>query len=142
MSERKPFDSAFVWLRRDLRVDDNAALYHALKAARQVHCAFVFDTEILDPLPRADRRVEFIRDSLVGVDAELRALGASHGVDGCGLIVRHGRARDELPRLAGELHVQAVYANTTTSRRHWSATLSCAAGWRMRASRCTRARTM
>jgi deoxyribodipyrimidine photo-lyase len=111
MSERKPFDSALVWLRRDLRVDDNAALYHALKAARQVHCAFVFDTEILDPLPRQDRRVEFIRDSLVGVDAELRALGASHGVDGCGLIVRHGRARDELPRLAGELHVQAVYAN-------------------------------
>jgi deoxyribodipyrimidine photo-lyase len=111
MSERKPFDSALVWLRRDLRVDDHAALYHALKAARQVHCAFVFDTEILDLLPRQDRRVEFIRDSLVGVDAELRALGASHGVEGAGLIVRHGRARDELPRLAAELHVQAVYAN-------------------------------
>ena len=44
----------------------------------------------LDPLPRADRRVEFIRDSLVGVDAELKALGASHGVDGCGLLVLHG----------------------------------------------------
>lgn len=111
MSEGKAFDSALVWLRRDLRVDDHAALYHALKAARRVHCTFVFDTEILDPLPRADRRVEFIRDSLVGVDAELRALGASHGIDGCGLVVRHGRARDELPRLAAELHVQAVYAN-------------------------------
>jgi len=110
-AENKPFDSALVWLRRDLRVDDHAALHHALKAARRVHCAFVFDTEILDPLPRVDRRVEFIRDSLVGVDAELRTLGASHGIDGCGLIVRHGRARDELPRLAAELHVQAVYAN-------------------------------
>jgi deoxyribodipyrimidine photo-lyase len=42
-----------------------------------VWCAFVFDRDILDPLPRADRRVEFIRDSLVGVDAELRALGAA-----------------------------------------------------------------
>jgi deoxyribodipyrimidine photo-lyase len=111
MSGSKPFDSALVWLRRDLRVDDHAALYHALRAARQVHCAFVFDSEILDPLPRLDRRVEFIRDSLVGVDAELRALGASHGVEGGGLMVRHGRARDELPRLAAELHVQAVYAN-------------------------------
>jgi deoxyribodipyrimidine photo-lyase len=111
MSEGKPFDSALVWLRRDLRVDDHAALYHALKAARRVQCAFVFDSEILDPLPRADRRVEFIRDSLVGVDAELRALGASHGVEHCGLIVRHGRARDALPRLAAELHVQAVYTN-------------------------------
>ena len=62
-------------------------------------------------LPRADRRVEFIRDSLVGVDAELRALAASHGV-GAGLIVRHGRAADEIPR-AGRRScgVQAVYAN-------------------------------
>jgi deoxyribodipyrimidine photo-lyase len=111
MSGSKPFDSALVWLRRDLRVDDHAALYHALRAARQVHCAFVLDSEILGPLPRLDRRVEFIRDSLVGVDAELRALGASHGVEGGGLMVRHGRARDELPRLAAELHVQAVYAN-------------------------------
>ena len=62
--------AALVWLRRDLRLDDNAALYHALRSARQVWCAFVFDREILDPLPRADRRVEFIRDSLVGVDAD------------------------------------------------------------------------
>ena len=55
-----------MWFRRDLRDDDHAALYHALRAARQVWCAFVFDRDILDPLPRRDRRVEFIRDSLVG----------------------------------------------------------------------------
>ncbi|MBL8333678.1 MAG: deoxyribodipyrimidine photo-lyase, partial [Rubrivivax sp.] len=107
----KPLDRALVWLRRDLRVDDHAALHHALRSARQVWCAFVFDRDILDPLPRADRRVEFIRDSLVGVDAELRALGAAHGVDGCGLIVRHGRAAVELPALARELEVEAVYAS-------------------------------
>jgi deoxyribodipyrimidine photo-lyase len=35
----------------------------------QVHCVFVFDTDILDPLPREDRRVEFIRESLVELDA-------------------------------------------------------------------------
>ncbi len=104
-------DRALVWLRRDLRADDHAALYHALKSARRVWCAFVFDTEILDALPRADRRVEFIRDSLVGVDAELRALGASHGTEGVGLIVRHGRADVEIPTLALQLDVQAVFAN-------------------------------
>ena len=49
----KALDSALVWFRRDLRADDNAALFHALKAARQVRCAFVFDSEILDALPRA-----------------------------------------------------------------------------------------
>jgi deoxyribodipyrimidine photo-lyase len=98
-------------LRRDLRTDDHAALHHALKAARHVWCVFVFDRDILDPLPRADRRVEFIRDSLVGVDAELRALAAAHGVDGAGLIVRHGWAPAEIPALAASLGVQAVYAS-------------------------------
>jgi deoxyribodipyrimidine photo-lyase len=107
----RSFDRALVWLRRDLRADDHAALYHALRAARQVWCAFVFDRAILDPLPRADRRVEFIRDSLVGVDADLRALAASHGVEGAGLIVLHGWAADELPALAARLGVQAVFAN-------------------------------
>ncbi len=104
-------DHALVWLRRDLRVDDHAALYHALRAARHVWCCFVFDSAILGPLPRADRRVEFIRDSLVGVDAELRALAASHGVEGVALIVRHGDAAAEVVQLARELRVQAVYAN-------------------------------
>lgn len=98
-------------MRRDLRADDHAALYHALRAARQVWCCFVFDTPILDALPRADRRVEFIRDSLVGVDAELRALAASHGVEGAGLLVRHGDAREEVPRLAQALGAAAVFAN-------------------------------
>ncbi len=111
----KTLDKALVWLRRDLRADDHAALHHALRGARQVWCAFVFDQAILEPLQaagrRADRRVEFIRDSLVGVDAELRALGASHGVEGVGLIVRHGWAFEEIPTLAAELGVQAVYAN-------------------------------
>jgi deoxyribodipyrimidine photo-lyase len=107
----RELDAALVWLRRDLRTDDHAALYHALRSARRVCCAFVFDRAILDPLPRADRRVEFIRDSLVGVDAGLRALAASHGVEGAGLIVAHGDAADVLPRLAAALHVQAVYAS-------------------------------
>ncbi len=104
-------DRALVWLRRDLRADDNAALHHALAAARQVWCVFVFDTAILDPLPRADRRVEFIRDSLVDLDAQLRALAQAHGVADAGLLVRHGDAKLLLPALARQLGVQAVYAS-------------------------------
>ena len=117
----KPLDRALVWLRRDLRIDDHAALHHALRSARQVWCCFVFDRDILDPLLQqgrsADRRVEFIRESLVGVDAQLRALAASHGVagaeraEGVRLIVRHGWAHEELPQLAAALGVQAVYAS-------------------------------
>ena len=107
----KPLDRALVWLRRDLRADDNAALYHALKAARQVWVGFVFDRAILDVLPRADRRVEFIRDSLADLDEQLRRTGERAGAPGVALLVRHGRATDELPRLAHALGVQAVYCN-------------------------------
>nr|WP_297352554.1 deoxyribodipyrimidine photo-lyase [uncultured Caldimonas sp.] len=107
----KVLDSALVWFRRDLRAHDHAALYHALKAARHVWCVFVFDTEILDALPRADRRVEFIRDSLVELDEGLRELGRQHGRTDVGLIVLHGKATEWIPRLAVDLHVQAVYAN-------------------------------
>jgi deoxyribodipyrimidine photo-lyase len=97
--------SALVWFRRDLRDFDHAALSHALADAQRVYCAFVFDTEILDALTgRADRRVEFIRESVVELDAALRARGG-------GLVVRHARARDAIPDLAAKLGVGAVYTN-------------------------------
>jgi deoxyribodipyrimidine photo-lyase len=101
-----PFDSAaLLWFRRDLRARDHAALHAALAAHRSVHCAFVFDTEILDALPtRADRRVDFIWQSVRELQQTLAALGG-------GLYVLHGRAREEIPRLATRLGVAAVYAN-------------------------------
>jgi deoxyribodipyrimidine photo-lyase len=97
-------ERALVWFRRDLRVDDHAALSHALRAARSVWCAFVFDRNLLAPLPRADRRVEFIRESVVALDESLRKLGG-------GLIVLDGDPVEAIPRLALELKVDAVYAN-------------------------------
>ena len=101
------FATGLMWFRRDLRVDDNAALLEALRSCRQVHCVFVFDTDILDLLPRMDRRVEFIRESLVDLDNSLRALaGKLHA----GLIVCHGSSVTQLPTLANELHVEAVFA--------------------------------
>jgi deoxyribodipyrimidine photo-lyase len=96
--------AALVWFRRDLRVHDHAALHHALKAHAPVHCAFVFDTTLLAPLPRRDRRVEFIMRALEEVDSALRAMGGA-------LIVRHGDPVVEIPRLAAELGVGAIYVN-------------------------------
>jgi deoxyribodipyrimidine photo-lyase len=100
----RTFDGALVWFRRDLRAEDHAALSHALRAARSVWCAFVFDRNILEPLPRADRRVEFIRDSLAALDEALAQQGG-------GLVVLRGDPVDEIRRLALELRVTAVYAN-------------------------------
>jgi deoxyribodipyrimidine photo-lyase len=103
----KPYSTGLVWLRRDLRLQDNAALAAALAQCAQVFCVFVFDTEILQALPRQDRRVEFIHASLLEVDAGLRTAAGRADV---GLIVRHGLAREEIPALAHALQVQAVFA--------------------------------
>jgi len=101
-----------VWFRRDLRVADHAALYQALRACREVWCLFVFDTEILEPLLalglKQDRRVEFIRDSVVELSDALRDASDGHRAR---LIVRHGRARDLVPELAAALEVDAVFVN-------------------------------
>ena len=97
--------TALVWLRRDLRLHDHAALHAALSSAQQVVLVFVFDTGILDPLPRCDRRVEFIRESLVEIDAVLRAM-APHA----GLICRHGNPLVEIAAVARAVGAGVVVA--------------------------------
>jgi len=103
-----PKSKNVLWFRRDLRVFDHAALHHALRDAVQdggsVACVFVFDTDILAGLPRGDRRLRFIHASLAELDAELRRLGG-------GLLVLHGAARSEIPRLAAQLDARTVYVN-------------------------------
>lgn len=107
----RDMDRALVWLRRDLRLDDQAALYHACREAHHVWCAFVFDTDILRHLPPKDRRVEFILDCLGELDGQLQAWGRRHGHTGVRLIVRHGQAAQSILDLARTLRVQAVFAN-------------------------------
>jgi deoxyribodipyrimidine photo-lyase len=101
----KLYDRVLVWFRRDLRDYDHAALCQALMQGRQVYCVFVFDTEILESLPdKADRRVEFIWESVRELKHALRDSGGD-------LLVLHGPACTEIPKLARQLEVQAVYAN-------------------------------
>jgi len=103
-SGETPAGAALMWFRRDLRNIDNAALYQALKTHERVYCVFVFDTEILDPLPRADRRVEFIHESV-------RELREALTEQGGGLVVLHAATREAIPRLALELGVDTVFTN-------------------------------
>jgi deoxyribodipyrimidine photo-lyase len=102
------FKKSLFWFRRDLRIEDNAALYHALRQSEQVVCVFVFDRDILDALHgegiNDDRRVEFILESAVELDAALREHES-------GLIVRHAAAWKEIPALAAALKVDAVFTN-------------------------------
>jgi len=62
------------WFRRDLRLHDNAALYHALKESSNVLPIFIFDKNILDSLPKDDARVTFIHQELTNIQKELRAM--------------------------------------------------------------------
>ncbi|CAM2141444.1 deoxyribodipyrimidine photo-lyase [Pararobbsia alpina] len=98
------FTCGLVWFRRDLRVADHAALYHALSRCQRVVCAFVFDTTILDPLPPDDRRVPFIHSSVVELDSTLRESGG-------GLTVLHGDPVSLIPALAKDIGAEAVFAN-------------------------------
>jgi deoxyribodipyrimidine photo-lyase len=66
-----------MWFRRDLRLHDNAALYHAVKDELPVVPVFIFDKTILDDLEdKKDRRVEFIREGLVEMQDELEKHGS------------------------------------------------------------------
>lgn len=111
----KRYSRGLVWLRRDLRAHDHAALYHALRSCKEVLCVFVFDRAILDALPgqdsqpradglRSDRRVEFILASVQALRERLRGMGGE-------LLVRHAVAQEEIPKLAQALQAQAVFAN-------------------------------
>ena len=97
--------ASLVWFRRDLRLADHAALYHALRDGGPVWCVFVFDRDILDLLPSPqDRRVAFIHAALSELTQALQAKGG-------GLIVRHGSARSIIPQLAAELDAESVFIN-------------------------------
>ncbi len=99
------YPRSICWFRRDLRLNDHAALFHALKASRSVHCVFVFDTDILDKLTdKQDRRVEFIWHSLNELNTQLQEQGST-------LQILHGRAQALIPQLARELDVAAVFCN-------------------------------
>jgi deoxyribodipyrimidine photo-lyase len=65
------------WFRRDLRLEDNTALNHALGSGHPVLPVFIFDDNILDELPDDDARVTFIYNNLREIDSRLRQSGSS-----------------------------------------------------------------
>ncbi|MBS1545428.1 MAG: deoxyribodipyrimidine photo-lyase [Bacteroidetes bacterium] len=92
---------AFWWIRRDLRIEDNVALYHALQAEREIIPLFIFDTHILDHLDDPeDRRVNFIHDALKKLKADLEQHGST-------LLILHG----DPVAIFRELDPKSVYTN-------------------------------
>jgi len=100
----KPSVNIF-WFRRDLRLDDNAGLYHALKSAKPVQPIFIFDKNILDELEdEADARVQFIYDALLQLQSILEKKGAM-------LDVRYGTPKEVFSDLLNEYSIDSVFTN-------------------------------
>ena len=68
------------WFRRDLRIEDNVGLFHALNSAEEVLPIFIFDEIILAQLPKDDARVSFIHEQLEKIQSELNKIGKSLAV--------------------------------------------------------------
>ena len=101
---KKPVVNIF-WFRRDLRLDDNAGLYYALKGEMPVLPVFIFDRNILDELEdKADHRVEFIRQALEEIQSVLNKMGVT-------LDVRYGFPIETYKELVEEYNIQKVFTN-------------------------------
>lgn len=92
------------WHRRDLRIEDNAGLYKALKENSSVQALFIFDNQILSHLPSDDQRVLFIHQEIQRLKSEYQQLGSD-------LLVFHGNPNELIPRLAKEYSCEKVYTN-------------------------------
>ncbi len=94
-----------MWFRRDLRLDDNAALYHALKSGSPVVPIFIFDRNILDKLEnKSDRRVTFIRAALAQMQEKLADAGTS-------LEAYYGKPEEVFKKLLHQYKVEKVFTN-------------------------------
>ena len=94
-----------MWFRRDLRLIDNAALYHALKSNNPIVPVFIFDKNILDDLEdKKDRRVEFIRLALEDMQTVLEKMGSS-------LQVHYGAPEEVFNTLLEEYNIEKVFTN-------------------------------
>jgi deoxyribodipyrimidine photo-lyase len=93
------------WFRRDLRLHDNAGLYHALKAGLPVVPVFIFDKIILDELEdKKDRRVSFIHRTLMEMQSALAIQGAS-------LDITYGTPLEVFRQLLQRYTVSKVFTN-------------------------------
>ncbi len=93
------------WFRRDLRLHDNAGLYHALKSGLPVLPVFIFDRNILDKLEdQDDARVTFIHETLIELNLELQKIGSS-------ILVKYNFPDKAWDEIIAEYDIHNVYTN-------------------------------
>lgn len=96
---------AVFWFRRDLRVEDNAGFYHALKSGLPVLPVFIFDPVILDKLSdKEDNRVTFIHHCVTELKNQLENSGSS-------LRIFYSKPLEVFRELAAEYNIGGVFVN-------------------------------
>ena len=93
------------WFRRDLRLEDNAGLWKALKSGHPVVPIFIFDRNILDKLEdKSDARVSFLHKRLTELQFQLKGMGSS-------LHVFYGTPEEAMNTLSQTYTVKGVFLN-------------------------------
>jgi deoxyribodipyrimidine photo-lyase len=95
---------ALFWFRRDLRLDDNVGLYHAIKNETKLLPIFIFDSDILDRLPKDDPRVCFLHQQIEKLNQQLAETNKK-------IHVYHGKPIDIFRKISSAKAVHAVYTN-------------------------------
>ena len=94
------------WFRRDLRIQDNCGLYHALQSGKEIVPIFIFDKNILDKIERKnDARVTFLYDTVTALQQELRSSGSD-------LRIFYDTPENVFRGLLKEYAVSTVFCNT------------------------------
>lgn len=93
------------WIRRDIRLDDNAGLYHLLKSKKNVLLLFIFDKSILDKLEdKADARVTFIHQQIVELKKNLQSKDSD-------ILIKYGHPIEIWKELILHFSIENVYCN-------------------------------
>jgi len=92
------------WFRRDLRLEDNVGLYKALQDGNPVLPIFIFDSNILENLPKRDPRVHFIYDRLQELKKTLEYWGST-------LAIYHGTPETVFQSLITAYPLSGVFTN-------------------------------
>ncbi|MGO1242975.1 MAG: cryptochrome/photolyase family protein [Sphingobacterium sp.] len=96
---------AIFWFRRDLRLEDNVGLYHALTCDTPVLPVFIFDTTILKKLENnEDRRVDYIHQVILSMNTQLRAFNTQ-------IYTFHGRPLEVFKELTQKYDIKDVFSN-------------------------------
>ena len=92
------------WFRRDLRLHDNKALFHALQSEEKILPIFIFDIDILKKIPKDDARISFIYSELKAMNTHLKSFGTE-------IKMFHGNPKEVFKSLMKNYTIVKVFTN-------------------------------